>query len=150
MVGKTKYKTKADEKRLSGVSQMGCLPCMIDGWNDVPATVQHITEGGVRLEDEHQKTYPSCPWHHQAYPPESCHGSSRLARRKFGPSFANNKRNFAERYGSERDLVQITDALLRVIDSEWRRGCYLGPAALGKVAVELHREIVLGLKVRRG
>ena len=150
MVGQTKYKTKADEKRLTGVSQIGCLPCMIDGWNDVSATVQHITEGSVRLEDEHQMTYPSCPWHHQAQPPKSCHGSSRRARRKFGPSFADSKRDFAIAYGSERDLVAITDALLRVIESERLRGGYLDPKSLGKVAVELHREIVLGLTVRRG
>ncbi len=150
MVGKTKYQTKADVKRLSGVGQMGCLPCMIDGWNDVQATVQHITEGSVRLEDEHQMTYPSCPWHHQGKVPDKFRGAVRLATRRVGPSFARNKRDFAKRYGAERELVHITDALLRVIDSEWRRGCYLGPAALGKVAVELHREIVLGLKVRRG
>ncbi len=150
MVGQTKYQTKADEKRLSGVSQLGCLPCMIDGWNDVPATVQHITEGSVRLEDEHQMTYPSCPWHHLGQPPDSFRGSINLAERKFGPSIKYRKKRFSNKYGSERELVHITDALLRVIDSEWRRGCYLGPAALGKVAVELHREIVLGLTVRRG
>ncbi len=150
MVGKTKYKTKADEKRLSGVSQMGCLPCMIDGWNDVPATVQHITEGSVRLEDEHQWTYPGCPWHHLGEVPDKFRGAVRLATRSLGPSFKHNKRDFAIAYGSERELVHITDALLRVVESERRRGGYLDPEPLGKVAVELHREIVLGLKVRRG
>lgn len=149
MVGRTKYQTKADEKRLAGVSQLGCLPCMIAGWNDVPATVQHVTEGGVRLEDEHQMTYPGCPWHHLGELPDDFRGSMRLVTRKYGPSFKHNKREFAEAYGSERELVHVTDALLRVVDVEWRRGRYMGPEELGKVAIELHREIVRGIAPKR-
>jgi hypothetical protein len=54
------------------------------------------------------------------------------------------RREFATRYGSERQLVAITDALIRMRESALMRGEFLTHRELVRIAGELHREIVLG------
>lgn len=144
MVGKTASQTKADQARMAAMSGIDCIPCMIDGWDDVPATVQHVTEVGRRLEDEHQHTYRSCAWHHLGEPPPQANGSPSAAAKMYGPSFKHNPREFAEHYGSERQLVQIQTALVRMQDRENQRGRYLTSAKIGRLAIALHAELVLG------
>ena len=138
MVGRTPAKSKADRDRLAAVSSLPCLPCLIDGYPSVPATVQHVVEARKRLGDFF--TYPSCPWHHQA----GMNGNVEKLTATYGPSLALDRREFATRYGSERQLVAITDALVRMKESALMRGEFLTQRELVKIAGELHAEIVLG------
>ena len=140
MVGATKSQNKADELRLQILGHLGCLPCNIDGWPGEPPTVQHVTEGGVRLKDQHQMTYPSCPWHHLGNTPDGVRGGISDCEDKLGPSFARNKRAFQKRYGSERQLVQMTDAMVRIYI---RERYSLTENHLCDLAQSLYREIVL-------
>ena len=138
MIARVKPPTKAESDRLKAVAAIPCIPHMIDGWPAIPAQVQHTLEGGVRLGDFH--TYASCPWHHQGL----CTGSIEAATKEQGPSFAHNKPAFAERYGTEAQLVQITDAILRMQRREAEQGVYLPYLEMMGLTQQLHREIVLG------
>ncbi len=144
MVGATKSQNKSDRLRLATISQIGCVPCMIDGWDGALCTIQHVTEGGRRLDDEHQMTYGSCEWHHLGIKPRDFGGSMHHAEKKYGPSFARNKRDFMCRYGTERELIQVQDALIRAYMKAHREARVMSSAALGKFARELFAEIVMG------
>ena len=139
MVGPTPAKSKADRERLAAVSSLPCLPCLIDGFPAVPATVQHVVEARKRLGD--LWTYPSCPWHHQA---TGISGNVAALTARYGPSLATDSREFQTRYGSERQLVHITDAMIRMKESALMRGEFLTHRELVRIAGDLHAEIVLG------
>jgi len=141
MVGHTEKQTRDEAARMTAMSYQGCIPCMIDRWNDVPATVQHVTDGGRRLG--HRDTYKSCPWHHLGQVDEAFYGSVKRMTEVRGPSFAHDKPAFEARYGSELELVQIQDALVREYWRAWHRGEFIPPAQMGRLAVLLHAEIVL-------
>ena len=143
MVGKTKYQTKADERRLSTLVEIGCIPCLIEGRIGA-ATIQHVTDCGRRHEDQHRMTYGSCPWHHMAVPPGRKEANMAKNVKAYGPSFAYNRGEFAERYGTELQLVQIADALVRMVERARQDGWFYGSAKLKRLAIELHGEIVLG------
>ena len=90
-----------------GEQNFGCIPCLLE---DLPfriATVQHVVEGGKRLG--HQATYGLCAWHHFAQPESFSHAD---ARRILGPSLAEGKRPYQERYGSETILVEVQDFMI--------------------------------------
>ena len=149
MVGATKSQTKADTIRLSTLSDIGCIPCLIKGWPDVPATIQHVTDCGRRAEDEHQETYGSCEWHHLGVLPSSAFGSIDRATKALGPSFHHNKKAFEYRYGPETKLVKIADALVRMVWRACEKGEYINGAEKAKLTKALYKEIVLGIPPRR-
>lgn len=138
MVGCTEPITKADRERFDDMQQ-ACLPCLIFGWPGIPGEIQHVTVAGRRLG--HQHTYRSCPYHHRG---ELGHFENAAAAREVrGPSFALSKRDFVNTFGTEAELVQIQDALIRIIRQVAKRGGYLPRLEIMTVANQLHREIVL-------
>lgn len=143
MVGATKTQSKADRDRFSCFEEIGCIPHWITGWAALPQA-QHRTSGGRRLEDEHQHTYPCCPWHHQGL----CFDGKTVGqmRDQYGPSFAHHKSEYLLTYGTEEELEHITDAAVRRILSNRRQGLYLPEGNVGALIRELHREIVKGEK----
>lgn len=143
MVGVTKAQNNADRERFSTFEEIGCIPHWITGWAALPQA-QHVTEGGRRLPDEHQHTYPCCPWHHQGL----CFFGLTVGKMKdrYGPSFKHHKSEYLVTYGSEDDLVLIASAASRRILSDRRQGIYRPEQDVGVLVRQLHREIVLGQK----
>ena len=144
MIGRVKPPTKAERDRLVAVSGVPCLPCMIDNWPGVPAQVQHVVEGNERLGD--MFTYPGCPWHHQGI----TSGNISATTEQYGPSYAHDRNSFHERYGTERQLVAITDHLLSLDEQvrEWQG--YIDFHEMMITAQDLHREMVLGKSPEEG
>ena len=139
MVGQTAPRTQADNDRFDIITEIGCLPCLLNGWFE-PATIQHVTEAGRRLG--HQHSYGSCPYHHLGNRPPGYEGlMNGSVERMYGPSFARNKRAFTFHYGSERLLIQVTDALVRIVQRAQSRGEYLPQYEIQKLAVQIHREL---------
>ena len=85
----------------------GCLPCLIVNFRHRLATVQHVVEGGKRLG--HSWTYGACPWHHQGIADP---WDDYQAERMLGPSLAWNQKAYQERFGTERELVELQDVIL--------------------------------------
>ena len=142
MVGKTTVQNAADRARFASMSEIPCIPCMISWWPSIPAEVQHVTEAGRRLENEHQNTYKMCEYHHRGVNPNGRYKNARDCEKARGPSFARSKADFIKRYGDEADLVQIQDALIRIVDGARDKGEYLTDMKLMAITCELHREIV--------
>lgn len=109
MVGKTKAATKAQQRRFTDLQMVGCIACRIEGLADdhrpEPADIHHITMGGRRLG--HDYTIPLCPWHHRGVGVAGLSDSVLEASK--GPSLARSKRAFVARYGTEMQLLRMTN-----------------------------------------
>jgi hypothetical protein len=109
MVGRTTKPSAAQRRRLDAISKMVCVACSIAGQRQPNRTEVHhlVDRGSRRLSGGHDATIGLCGWHHRgAIPPRP---KMQLAR---APSMALQKRAFVERYGTERDMLAITDRKL--------------------------------------
>lgn len=117
MVGKTAPIRRQDELRFKVITEYcGCLPCLLENValnsEDLSlTTIEHVTEHGRRLPDEHQATIGLCPWHHQAIPWNGL--NERDMQAILGPSLAKGRKPFEERYGDEvMVLLPLQDILI--------------------------------------
>lgn len=134
MVGQTEPIRPKDKRRLLIIkTHCGCLCCLLMGWLDVHATIEHITDRGRRIG--HHATLGLCGWHHFGY----CHkGNSRQYMiGEFGPSLALGRIPFEEFFGDERKvLLPIQNSLLKRFAADpWPE--YNLP---GKVAIDTRNE----------
>ena len=136
MVGATKHRTQADDARIEAILAIGCIVCLIDGWPETPCEVHHLLIGGVRPDEEHRYTIGLDPWHHEGKVPENCNGSVEEATIRYGPSLRHNSKAFHERYGSDEELLALTDTIVEKFQSLLRRGEFL---AMDGTAVLLAR-----------
>lgn len=99
-----KIRPTAEESTwMDAVAELGCIVCRRQNRGYVPCAVHHIVEGGRRVG--HLFTIGLCdPGHHQNTPdPEQ------ISRHP-------NKARFTAAYGSEYELLEITQAILN-----WKR-----------------------------
>lgn len=96
-----KVPPNAEESRwMASVAELGCIVCRGQGRGYVPCAVHHIVEGNRRLG--HMFTIGLCdPGHHQNSP-----DAEQISRHP-------NKARFTEAYGSEYELLKITQDILR-------------------------------------
>ena len=138
MVGKTKNRTQADDARLSILAEY-CLPCILSHW-DGHGTIQHKTTAGRREEDQNQRTYPACRWHHLGEVPDHIIDRQH-AQELLGPSFAHTKSLYEATYGDEEDLILVADAVVRITLSARRRSEYISRRKMSSLVRQIHREI---------
>lgn len=100
--------TKLQLLRMAWFPEVGCIACIQQGLPKTLLDVAHETNGGRREGPFY--TFPLCPYHHRGVMPDGF--NSRTAEERFGPSFALSKRRFEERYGTESELVEMTDAFI--------------------------------------
>lgn len=108
MVGKTKSRTKDQQRRLDAIKDIGCIPCRKLGYYNVECDIQHIVEGDKRLG--HDWTYGCCPYHHR----NVTELDKEMAYKILGPSLATNKREFEDMFGTERELKFEQDRLIKL------------------------------------
>jgi hypothetical protein len=102
---------RAREHRFRRLKEMGCVACWL--MNEVPQhpEIHHLNEGGhagqKRRGDEF--TIPLCVWHHQ--------GRTDQFTLRYGPSLAKQSREFRRVYGTDDELLSITNHRVRVFDA---------------------------------
>jgi hypothetical protein len=98
----------ADIERFSQLYALGCIVSRIyfNRWE--PAEIHHLVEGRKRLG--HQFTIPLSPWFHRGVPPADLRPSE--ATGLLGPSLALSKRNFVERFDTERNLLAKVNEMI--------------------------------------
>ena len=127
------------------VSQLWCLSCAMTGWDGVLATVHHVVESRKRLGDIF--VVPLCEWHHLGNPPEGLTIDDAAAR--WGPSLHHQHRLFQQEYAPERELVMLTDHLLRRKKELEDHGDMLTPELYGEwvrheAALRFGRSVAIG------
>jgi hypothetical protein len=106
--------TTFERERWGHFHRIGCVACWMLGYPETPHDVQHLLSGGVRRG--HIATIPLCPAHHRGV--------------GFSPSIhfasiARNPRTFRETFGSDDELLTLTD---RLISIKRRQCCIDDPA----------------------
>lgn len=95
--------TKAEQRWMDAITQLGCIVCRQQGRGYVPGAVHHVLSGGRRVD--HLHTICLCdPGHHKGAPWDSGEVSRH-------PS----KARFEARYGTEQSLLEITRELVREV-----------------------------------
>ncbi len=117
-------RSKADQERLEAIGNMPCICCSIIGVaQPSPTERHHLVDGGYREHSGgHQATLPLCGFHHRA----SCKFLSITKTelemyRIYGPSLKyqgppgmDNKGAFVKKWGTERELLERVNELLRI------------------------------------
>jgi hypothetical protein len=103
-----KAATASERRRFQIIaSEVGCVCCRTEG-HFRPAEVNHLLNG-YRIG--HAATVPECEWHHRGIFPAPF-TSAKAAELVLGPSRARNKRAFHRRYGTDKELLSLTNVLV--------------------------------------
>ena len=105
------------------VHYCGCLPCLLVGYLDVHATVEHCTNRGRRIgkgAEQHEWTIGLCVWHHFGH--QRNHWNRQKMSGEFGPPLTWGRNNFEEHFGDEVNvLVPVQDFMLTLFaDNPWQ------------------------------
>jgi hypothetical protein len=95
--------TVLEARRIDNFRLIGCVACWMLGHPETPYDVHHQLDGGKRMG--HFSTVPLCPAHHRGV--------------DFSPalhlaSIARGQRTFREIFGSDGELLALTDRLLYI------------------------------------
>lgn len=108
----TSKPTTAEQLRLDRLHCMACCACLQGTLpQPFPTEAHHLVDKGYRIHSGgHMATIPLCKWHHRGellYP-----HTQREMHFLYGPSLALHKREFKALYGTERELLELTDQIL--------------------------------------
>lgn len=101
--------TKAQSRRFLDMQVHGCIACKKHGLQHRAGDVHHVLSGGRRMG--HDFTLCLCEWHHRGQPFAAI--KNRVMEMIAGPSLHHNSRAFHETYGSDAELLDYQNQLLR-------------------------------------
>lgn len=104
--------------RFAAITEVGCIPCWLEGISFNPCDVQHVVKGRKRLG--HRWTYGCCPWHHRGVPVNGL--NTKQSEQQAGPSLARDPKAYHAKYGSEEELVELCDKMIEPYIREWTEG----------------------------
>lgn len=104
--------TDAQRRRMDIITrEVGCIPCRMQFGRYIEAECNHLLEG-YRLG--HDSTVPECQWHHQGIALIGI--DSRAMRHCFGPSRKLHKKAFRKRYGTDAQLLALTNEYVEAFE----------------------------------
>lgn len=103
--------TKSEQARFDKLHKIGCIVTRVYFGTFSPCEIHHLVEGNRRLG--HEFTIPLTPWYHRGVVQNISQETAELV---YGPSKAISPRQFRERFGSDRELLEMTNALIEAID----------------------------------
>jgi hypothetical protein len=110
-----KSRTKAEQARFDAIKHGGCVACMqrgIDMAGQGLIHVHHLLSGGRRIG--HMATIGLCVWHHVAALFFGCAHAE--MRETYGPSLAEGSKPFHAEFGTDKELLDMQNAILGVSD----------------------------------
>lgn len=108
--------TKSEQARFDKMKEMGqCVACYQRGIHGRGyVEIHHLLSGNRRIG--HLASVSLCSYHHRAVLPE---GMTRAeADEVFGPSLANGSKPFRAEFGSDKELLDLQNALLGDVDGK--------------------------------
>ncbi len=84
--------------------EVGCIPCRMQFGRYIEAECNHLLNG-YRLG--HDSSVPECQWHHRGICLTGI--GARAMRKTFGPSRALHKKMFRKLYGTDANLLALTN-----------------------------------------
>jgi len=107
-----KNATKAEKRRFDIITrEVGCVPCRMLFCRYMPADANHLLNG-YRIG--HSDTVPECLWHHRG---EHLVGTNaRVMKKTFGPSRKLHKKQFRKIFGTDDELLAITNSYVQAFE----------------------------------
>jgi hypothetical protein len=104
--------TKAEKARFDRMKEMGqCVACYQHGIHGRGyIEIHHLLSGNKRIG--HLASVSLCPWHHQSTLMEGYTRAKMTA--LFGPSLANGSKPFRAEFGTDKELLDLQNALLGI------------------------------------
>lgn len=93
--------TKAEKEHWDKVADLGCIACRIDGYRNMLVSIHH-TDGRTKA-GAHMRVLPLCAGHHQD---GTGNDKNMIAIHPY-------KRKFCEKYGSQQELLELVNELLK-------------------------------------
>lgn len=91
--------TKAERAHLNRVAELGCIACLLDGYQDTPSEIHHPRAGsGAGQRSSHMLALPLCPAHHRT-------GG-------LGVAIHAGQKTWEKKYGTEAELLTRVTELL--------------------------------------
>ena len=109
-------KSSAADLRLSAIHDLPCIACALRGRVHHtavcgPTEAHHLVDKGYRaLSGGHAATIPLGRWHHRGVPFFAL--TPRMMETLYGPSRELAKKRFVAEFGSDRELLELTDRWL--------------------------------------
>ena len=137
MVGRTKYRNKAERERIEFCKfYMGCLPCILTRLLNVHIDYHHVVQGFRRLG--HMFGYGLCTWHHRGEPWPGWI-MIELAT-VHGPSLAHGKKPYEKYFGDELLLVKTTDYAYSLFkETPWNE--FMMPESIAEEIRNFHTDL---------
>ena len=93
--------TKAEQRHLSAVAELGCIACRRIGISDSPAEAHHIRSGvGMGQRSSHFEVIGLCPLHHRT-------GG-------YGVAIHAGQKTWEAKFGTELELLEWINVLLEM------------------------------------
>lgn len=111
----TSTPTKAEAACIVAAKEGPCMACEvlrdggIDGCDNEGCDYQHMKSGNIRMG--HMYGYALCAWHHRRVPFDGFTPSYMV--KMYGPSLLDGGKTFAKAYGSEQELWERQNQILR-------------------------------------
>jgi hypothetical protein len=102
-----------DQRRYEKLIGFGCVACFIarNPTEGGKIEMHHLVDKGYRKHSGgNQATLPLCAWHHRGEP--LIDHTAQWMKFMYGPSMALESKSFAERYGSQRELLAKVDSAI--------------------------------------
>lgn len=107
--------TKQEAERIVACKEGPCMACDVirsnsrNGCDNEGCDYQHMKSGNIRMG--HMHGYALCAWHHRRVPFDGCTPSYMV--KMYGPSLLDGGKTFAKAYGSEKELWERQNQILR-------------------------------------
>lgn len=101
-----------DERRYERLRAIGCIACFVGGHGACGRLeMHHLVDKGYRKHSGgNQATIPLGLWHHQGQP--FIDNTATQMRLRFGPSMFHESKEFARVFGTQRELLALTNEIL--------------------------------------
>ena len=100
--------TASGKARMAAIKRMGCIVTRLYFGEYADCDVHHLTSAGRRIGDH--ATIGLSPWYHRGVPNGGM--TPKLMRDVYGPSLAESRRAFEEKFGTQQWLLEKVNECL--------------------------------------
>jgi hypothetical protein len=108
-LGNSQRITAAQSERFGQIKAGRCVACWKRGMVTIGCDAHHLLSGGLRIG--HEATVALCAWHHRAVPFDG--ETPPRMRMLYGPSLMDGSKTFRAAYGTDEELLQLQEQMLR-------------------------------------
>lgn len=104
-----KHMTAQDRSRIDEIKAGRCVACWRRGITTIGCDAHHLLSGGRRIG--HGATVALCLWHHRQHPDQG--ETVPRMRMLYGPSLMDGSKLFRAAYGTDAELLELQERMLR-------------------------------------